>query len=213
MQALDLETGKQATIAKNDRLLMTSLSKFYREPGNMQALLPIINGHSKVSLRLIDYFITNYVRKHNTIIPHEDPVTGTVTQFNVHLSYRAQLKAYSKQAFDCFRRRDRVLFCYDKGKSIETTIGQLNVFRWLISNNVIEYITDHLEEIDADMMCSQKQTVCKRTDVIQEEISVMTMDPDPDPDPASDSIGEIIATPSSSGLIKRYSGKTYVSFM
>lgn len=212
MQALDLETGKQATIAKNDGLLMMSLSKFYREPGNMQALLPIINGHSKVSLRLIDYFITNYVRKHNTTIPQKDLVTGTVTQFNVNLSYRAQLKAYSKQAFDCFRRRDRVLFCYDKGKSIETTIGQLNVFRWLISNNVLDYIEDHLEEIDSDMVRSQKQAICKRTEVIQddENDAVST-------DIAPSSIGKMTngatTASSSSGLIKRFSGKTYVSFM
>jgi hypothetical protein len=149
---------QQQSLDANDNLLMISLSRFYRQPEHMDAILPIVNGESGISLRLIDYFITNYSKRYNVLIPHTTS-SGHVVHFNVFVSYRAQLRAYSKQAFDCFRRRDRVLFCYDRGgKSIETTIGQLNVFRWLITNGILRYIEDHLEDINKDMMSGQKQS-------------------------------------------------------
>ena len=34
---------------------------------------------------------------------------------------------------------------------IETTIGQLNFFKWAIDNLIIDYIKDNYEEIELDM--------------------------------------------------------------
>ena len=34
---------------------------------------------------------------------------------------------------------------------METTIGQLNFFKWALQNNVIRYIEEHYNEIEADM--------------------------------------------------------------
>ena len=48
-------TGKQS-------LLMTSLSKFFNE-SNMDLILPILKGKSGISLRIIDWFVTNYSKK------------------------------------------------------------------------------------------------------------------------------------------------------
>ena len=33
----------------------------------------------------------------------------------------------------------------------QTTIGQLNFFKWVIENKVIEYIEEHYDAIEADM--------------------------------------------------------------
>ena len=41
--------------------------KFYSENNNMEKILPIINGQSKLSLRLIDWFATNYSKKYYTV--------------------------------------------------------------------------------------------------------------------------------------------------
>jgi hypothetical protein len=76
----------------------------------------------------------------------------------VYLSYRSQLKAYSKQQFDPFRRRDRITFFYEKDKCIETTIGQLNFFRWVIQNDILLHIQENLAEIEGDMITVQKKT-------------------------------------------------------
>ena len=127
---------------------MTSLSKFYADKSNIEKIAPIVNGKSDISLRLLDWFVTNYCKKTVTVINNDT--------FNVYLSYRSQLKAYSKQQFDPFRRRDRITFFYDKESSIETTIGQLNFFRWVILNGIIEYITENMEIIEQDMFSVQK---------------------------------------------------------
>jgi len=137
-------------------LLMNSLSKFYTDKTNIEKITPIINGKSDVSLRLLDWFVTNYSKKTVTNIS-----TGS-TSFNVYLSYRSQLKAYSKQQFDPFRRRDRITFYYEKDEFIETTIGQLNFFRWVIQNNILEYITENIKVIEFDMFSVQKKNTAEK---------------------------------------------------
>lgn len=139
----------------NENLLTMALCKFYRDPQHMERIMPIIEGNSEISLRLIDYFVTGYVRRHNTCVPMVLP-NGMPSQLNVHLSYRAQLQAYSKQSFDCFRRRERILFCYATDKSIETTIGQLNFFKWLLTHGILDYILAHRVDIECDMMHNSK---------------------------------------------------------
>ena len=46
---------------------------------------------------------------------------------------------------------------------IETTIGQLNFFKWAISNLIIEYINIHKNEIEEDMNQSLKNMKLKHT--------------------------------------------------
>jgi hypothetical protein len=147
--------------SNNRELLLLSLSKYYSNKAYVAHIVPIITGASNISLRLIDWFVTNYAKKHATIITQE---TGNnVFHFNVYLSYRSQLKAYSKQLFDPFRRRDRIIFCFDPATRIETTIGQLNFFRWLLQNNLLKYIEQNLKEIEGDMLLTQKENTSKKT--------------------------------------------------
>ena len=76
---------------------------------------------------------------------------------NVFHSYKSQLKAYSKKKIDPFCRRDRLLFKIDDNHSVETTIGQLNFFKWAISNLILEYIKINKDEIETDMNTCLKQ--------------------------------------------------------
>ena len=46
-------------------LLMQSLENFYKDSENLKILTSIINGESKISLRVIDWFVTNYSKKNN----------------------------------------------------------------------------------------------------------------------------------------------------
>lgn len=141
-------------------LLMASLSKFYSVKNNINAILPIINGKSKISLRLLDWFVTNYSKKNGVVIPQYNE--NNIFHFNVYLSYRSQLKAYSKQQFDPFKRRERIKFFYDKNNYIESTVGQLNFFRWIIQNNIINYIINNSIEIENDMIKSQKDNAVRK---------------------------------------------------
>jgi len=160
------------TITGSKNLLMLKLSKFYSVKKNIQTVIDIIQNEDdekkkpkvskdkKISLRLIDWFVTNYSKKNNTIIEYRE--NGNIIHFNVYMSYRSQLKSYKKESFDPFRRRDRIIFQYEKDKNIETTIGQLNMFRWVIENKIIDYINAHFKEIDKDMQSTQKDNIHKK---------------------------------------------------
>lgn len=157
----DKTKAKRKVIDSKD-LLMMSLSKFYNIRGNINKIICIIEGSSDISLRLIDWFVTNFSKKYNTVITKQH--NNNVLHFNVYLSYRNQLKAYSKQLFDPFRRRDRISFHYDRDKKLETTIGQLNFFRWILQNDILEYISANVKEIEADMMKTQRENMKKKNE-------------------------------------------------
>jgi hypothetical protein len=125
-------------------LLLNNLLHFYNKNNNIDKILPIINGESIISLRLVDWFVTNYSKKNYTIINNEK-------RFKVYTDYKLKLKAYSKRRFDPFCRWDRITIPYKQNISIQTTIGQLNFFRWLLENNIISHIKEHLELINLDM--------------------------------------------------------------
>jgi hypothetical protein len=126
-------------------LLLTNLLNFYNKNDNIDKILPIINGESLISLRLVDWFVTNFSKKNYTIIRNANK------RFKVYTDYKLKLKAYSKKRFDPFCRWERITIPYKSDISIQTTIGQLNFFRWLLENNIIDYIKEHLELINQDM--------------------------------------------------------------
>jgi len=131
---------------QND-LLLQNLLEFYKEGDNMDKMLNIINGKSVISLRIIDWFATNYAKKNYTVYQ----LQGTERRFKVYNDYKLKLKAYSKRRFDPFCRWERINIPYKDDSFIQTTIGQLNFFKWALENNVINYISDNYQLIEKDM--------------------------------------------------------------
>jgi hypothetical protein len=125
---------------------MTNLMKFYDENNNLEKMLKIINGESPISLRIIDWFATNYAKKFFTVYE-----VGANRRFKVYTDYKLKLKAYSKRRFDPFCRWDRITIPYGNGTFIQTTIGQLNFFKWALENGVVAYIEAHYSDIEDDM--------------------------------------------------------------
>jgi hypothetical protein len=74
------------------------------------------------------------------------------------------LKAYSKKRFDPFCRWDRISIPYKNGTFIETTIGQLNFFKWALENNVVKYIEENYDTIEKDM--NNRNSTSKRKETI-----------------------------------------------
>ena len=157
---------KKIGVSQKDLVMMT-LESFFRDPDNMAKMLPIVIGQSQISLRVIDWFVTNYAKKHDV----KYRLRGSKKSeppFRVYTAYRAQLKAYSKKVFDPFCRRERIDFEYNpKSDPLETTVGQLNFFRWAIENGVINYIAKHFKEIDEDMIESTKEYGKKKKKTIK----------------------------------------------
>lgn len=127
-------------------IILPSLYNFYANENNINTLIPIISGYSQLSIRVLDWFVTNYAKKYNIIY-----MLANGSHFNVHLSYKSQLKGYKKKMFDPFCRKKRIPFYYGDNKCIITTIGQLNFFRWAIENSILDYVTQNIEIISADM--------------------------------------------------------------
>jgi hypothetical protein len=147
---------------QND-LLMTNLLAFYNRDDNLHTMLKVVAGETRVSLRIVDWFVTNYAKKYYTVynIP-ANPSTGALARrFKVYCDYKLKLKAYSKKRFDPFCRWDRISIPYTAHSSVQTTIGQLNFFKWIIEDEVIPYIEEHYEEIEDDMN-SRNSTSKKR---------------------------------------------------
>jgi len=118
--------------------------KFYKKNDNLEKILPIINGESMTSLRVIDWFVTNYAKKYFTVY------NKGKDRFKVYIDYKLKLKAYSKKRFDPFCRWDRINIPYKNETYIQTTIGQLNFFRWSLENDIIKYVEENMDEIKQD---------------------------------------------------------------
>ena len=143
---------------QND-LLMKNLMDFYNKSDNINKMMKIINGESKISLRIVDWFVTNFAKKYYTVYEMTSN-DNEVTRFKVYNDYKLKLKAYSKRRFDPFCRWERITIPYDNEKFMETTIGQLNFFKWAIENNIIHYIETNYSDIENDM--NQRNSTSKR---------------------------------------------------
>ena len=139
-----------------DDLLLQNLMNFYENAANMLTIRAIVNGESQVSLRIIDWFVTNYAKKYETeyVIQMRTGILKDLIEdcvFKVYHRYKLQLKAYSKKRFDPFCRWDRISIPCGDECFMETTIGQLNFFKWAIENRILDHIENHYEDIEKDM--------------------------------------------------------------
>ena len=101
-----------------NNLLLGKLMKFYKVDGNLEKILTIINGENKMSLRLIDWFVTNWAKKYYTVYNISEK--GESRRFKVYTDYKLKLKAYSKRRFDPFCRWDRINIPYNEMSYIQT---------------------------------------------------------------------------------------------
>jgi hypothetical protein len=143
------QTRKKKIHCKQE-LIVSSLQKFYATRDDIKEILPFLQGTSELSLRLVDWFVTNYAKKHNTGYILEGQ------EFLVYMNYKSQLKAYSKKLFDPFCRRERILFQVPGEEPFVTTVGKLNFFRWAIEKGVLTFLTLNTQLIEADMNKAMK---------------------------------------------------------
>lgn len=113
----------------------------------IQKMVDIINGSHLVSLRFMDWFVTRYCYLYKTTINVAN-IFCTQNNFNINISYKAQLKSFTKNYFDPFKRKKKFIYSLDKYNiSFLTTLGQLNFFRWAITNDIINYTETNYKTI------------------------------------------------------------------
>lgn len=146
----DTQTRKRKIHCKQE-LIIQSLQRFYSNREDINEIVELLKGTSSVSLRLIDWFVTNYSKTHTTSYI----LNGS--EFVVYMNYKNQLKAYSKKLFDPFCRRERILFQIPGHEAFLTTVGKLNFFRWAIEKGILDFIKGHQPEIEKEMNTAMRE--------------------------------------------------------
>jgi len=164
-----MATYNSTNLNTQNDLLMRNLMDFYKNHDNLNKMMRIINGESKISLRIVDWFVTNFAKKNYTIYELPNGMNKSESiRFKVYNDYKLKLKAYSKRRFDPFCRWERISIPYDNDNFMETTIGQLNFFKWAIENRIVDYIEEHYQDIENDM--NHRNSTSKRNISIDDSI-------------------------------------------
>jgi hypothetical protein len=152
----DSQTRKRKIHCKQE-LVIQSLQRFYNTRDDINEIVELLKGTSEMSLRLIDWFVTNFAKAHSTsyILNNQ--------KFCVYMNYKNQLKAYSKKLFDPFCRRERILFQIQGHEAFLTTVGKLNFFRWAIEKGILDYIKGHQPEIEKEMNVAMREQAKQRS--------------------------------------------------
>jgi hypothetical protein len=152
----DPQTRRRKIHCKQE-LIVSSLQRFYASRTDIAEIVSMLQGTSDISLRVIDWFVTNYAKAHSTAYI----LNGQ--EFLVYRDYKSQLKAYSKKLFDPFCRRERIYFQVPNHPSFVTTVAKLNFFRWAIEKNILNHIRLNQEAIEKEMNLSMKEIAKART--------------------------------------------------
>lgn len=184
-------------VNKLKKEILKQLINFYKtnydgKQDNKNLLIPIVKQQTTISLRLLDWLVTNYSKKYDIRYQlgksNNSEYISSSENFNLWLEYKNQLKAFSKESFDPFCRRKRIFYntkldeiivfkntdidSYNKliedyskrDDGIVTTVGQLNFFKWAIEKEVIDYAFDNLQKIEADMLSSADARITSKKD-------------------------------------------------
>lgn len=148
------------------KLLFESLIQFYNTNGAFETVVvPILRNKDPLPLRDIDWLVTNFSLAFPVV--YENPMRSnsssssnnnndTAEPFNLHDSYEQHEEAWKKKLFDPFQRGERVMFRNAAGDEHETTIAQLNFFRWAIQYGVIDWAAKNRDEIHKHHQMSKR---------------------------------------------------------
>lgn len=198
--------SSNASIMSTQESMMDKLLSFYSNSKNLDILKKFINEDEdkektkspkklktatteeqeiklkkqpKMSLRLINWFCTNYSKQYN--VSYYIMKRGKKELFNVYTEYKRISGSESKEFFDPFRRgaknKKLITIEYKENgeiKNLNTTTAQLNFFRWLITNNILKYIESNLKEIYEDQLkrfSNNKKNILENGKVKKRQIS------------------------------------------
>ncbi|ADO67407.1 hypothetical protein crov373 [Cafeteria roenbergensis virus] len=136
-----------------DLKIWIALQTFFINKKNWEVLLSFLKSDSKISLRVIDYFLTTYC--FNNKIEYYNK--------NIFSEYKKQLKNYHKKYFDPCSRGTKIPFFYNKNICVITTICQLNFFKWFIETNYYIKFIEEYQIIKTSMKNMKNTTKIKKT--------------------------------------------------
>lgn len=144
-----MSTASTSTSDATSPLLADLDAFFSSDPERLELMKECVEtNHPQrtISIRLLDSFVTKFAHATKLVI-----VQKNGENFDVYRSYQEQLRIFKKTGFDWFKRNAPII----PYKTItKTTLPQLNAFRWMIQNGIIEYAKAHKDEIEKHVSLS-----------------------------------------------------------
>jgi hypothetical protein len=161
------------------KCLLQSLLRWYNgDAERIEFIRTVFSRRNNMSLRVIDWLVTNYSRSVSVTVCDKSP--GSIPR-DLFKDYHKKLDAHKKERFDPFARGLRIEVRFhegseggadggsedDVGDVRETTVGQLNFFKWYFERNLASFLDEHRDEVEAHMKsaeasrrrpCSAKQS-------------------------------------------------------
>lgn len=141
------------TLKTHEDILKEELMEYFKDHHLLERISSIVSPKASegnpVSLRLLEWFVTNYSKKNYTI--YEIQRGDHTILFKVFVDYKINLDIYSKKLFAPCCRFERIYVPFENDTLMETTLAQLNFFRWAFKNYILEYIEANYEDIKHDM--------------------------------------------------------------
>jgi hypothetical protein len=144
-------------ITEKEKIVAKELVRFYNKD-KIEKIKPIINQEDDISLRLIDWTLTNYAKKYCIKYKLSN---GRI--IDVHESYKNYMTSYKRNIlFDLFRRGKCSKVIYGNNDTLLSGIKQLNSFRFVLEIELIDYIRKNKEKIEADMRISLRRSAANK---------------------------------------------------
>ena len=140
-------------ISRKDEVLLSSVLGWYNEDeSRVTQFSDIVKHKNGLSLRIIDWLITNFSKKVSVSIETRG-IPG-----DLYRDYHKNLSAHNKKNFDPFARRQRICILLFGEEKRFSTIGQLNFFRWFLQKNLCSFLLENKPVIEKHMRDYEKMS-------------------------------------------------------
>lgn len=136
---------------------LEKIQEYFTDSQLTTVLLPIIRKDCALSLRALDWLVTNYSKKIPVIYKVKPPNCPEII-VNIYRSYKSWLWNHKRKNFDPFRRGKRIMFkIHETDTTVhESTVGQLNFFFWASRYGVLDFAQSNIKEIEKDQAVATK---------------------------------------------------------
>lgn len=136
------------TFNKSEQRIYENIVRYYTEhPEHYKKMVSIVDRKSKITTSLIEYFILTYAKNNSTMY-----IKSNNNFFIVYVNYKNFLNGYHKEYIDIFRRKkskdEKDFFFTLHDITLKTRLAQLHFFKWVFTNEMIDYIENNFEDID-----------------------------------------------------------------
>lgn len=147
-------------LPRHHRAVLRGVAGYYEAPERrLRHIRQTTPSRDVPSLRLLDWFLTNYAKKKQTCWVMADR-SGSHRVVRAHETYVRENRNWKRVLFDCFQRRTRIRYRHPTrpgGEWHTTTVAQLNFMRFANETGIYAYVEKHRADIEVDMNAAARR--------------------------------------------------------